>query len=883
MPTALLGSDGARPTGEAIHAVHYDGRAFEDDDEAQLRESCYDATHYSTHHSDDEDQQLDAAYELARQLVATPRVVNGPELGVCFRMDGSRLDTVEPMSDDGLDLRAGFDEEHDHNLNDMSLEILQQPTCRARSGSASKYTCWQCGQNSGYEFQMPNEVFETSWRTFQDDDVGQSAVSAVKQMATLLRQGKRDTVCARCCVCSNIDCMLKAGLMTPEWRAEWLDGLRRPQEERETSRKNQVILIERNMRLLHDLVKGGVLDSVDVRHLLTFVASNSQFVHEREKKFIATAMAAADNPHILGFRFPQPQRFVDRMAAFAHGYVVNVLSLHAANLSLSEAAWEGHLQKLVDTALPKAHDAIFALMVEATAETNGYECEALVEDTVWDPVVLKNGRMVHHSSLEVFQPRVFFDRLSQCVAASPTYELGFDSSNQYDGSNTFAALATANHGKQKGYEIQAVIQALQNGAQKATAHGSADLPASSDLQRETNVHPRLRYKNLFIALGYSNEDAEMRVALLLDYRTTTTSRSGRISKPIYVLRMPTTAVPTRTPAKTRTLLGVRRRAVNTSELIALGSQPTGPSSTESATRLLEVLRVHGSMPVIDLAPYKRDASRAFSLVLLSPAERALEVETQAWDCWWTAWLQRRPDASASPATRTLVASLNSANALLNSMHTVDPSQLFAAMTTLRDATTNPHPIVQHLVGGFESFRLDAAAFLHAHQVSVTIGASKMRARQRVTRTRTLAGVERTWAFQQRRCAERGDFLDPEEKDRLEFVQHSRMAANENLERRQQQLEEARQELCTARRKHTNDLRREQRLEALKGTPRTRRRLRKPVVKEAPDDDADARLDTLILMANERHARRLVLLERFARGEAIECLDQEFAQSLSQKV
>ena len=566
--TAHLAEDGARPSDTAIRSVFVSGRAFTDDDDDDA--PIYGVTA--------EDHELDAAYALARAcgVVSAPsRVVDGPELGVGFRKDGSRIDGAECCRRDEFELRAGFEEGRDHNLDHVGIDVLHSPTCRSRGGTASRYMCWQCGQRQGYEFQSPSDVFETAWRCV-DDCAGQSAVRAVKQMATLLREGQFESVASRCCVCSNVDCVLRASLMTPEWRMKWLDGNRRPQEERDNTRKNQVVLVERNVRLLHNLVKGGVLDLVDVQHLLRFVASSSQFVHEREKKFIAVAMAAAEHPHLLGFDFADRQRFVDRMAAFANGYVVHVLAAHCATLSFRDSAWEAHLQKLVDTALPKAHDAVFALMVEANAESNGFQREPLQPgETVWAPVVGRAGRLVHQSSLDVFSPRVFFQRLSLCVTASPSFGLSFEGCGRYDGSNPFQALVTSNQGKQRGYETQMAAQAVSGGPQHTTAHGTVDLPASSDLQMETNVHPRLRYKNLFLALGYSDDEAEERIALMLDYELELgkeTLRSGRGARPCYVLRRPKPMI--RDAPRVGTVLGVRKRLTDTAEMVPLGRRWT---------------------------------------------------------------------------------------------------------------------------------------------------------------------------------------------------------------------------------------------------------------------------------------------------------------------
>jgi hypothetical protein len=149
-----------------------------------------------------------------------------------------------------------------------------------------------------------------------------------------------------------------------------------------------------------------------------------------------------------------------------------------------------------------------------------------------------------------------------------------------------------------------------------------------------------------------------------------------------------------------TLLGVRKRSVDLDEMVPLGSV------TVDSKPLLEALRRHGPFPVIDLASHKHEAAKAFSLLLLSPSQRAAEIEAQAWSLWWSS-----SESAASPAVRALVRSLNAANVVLNEAD--DTAKLFASLKTVREAFTNPHPVVQYLVGGFESVRMEADVFLNA--------------------------------------------------------------------------------------------------------------------------------------------------------------------------
>ena len=393
-------------------------------------------------------------------------------------------------------------------------------------------------------------------------------------MARLLRSARDEEVVARCAVCNSIDCLLRSGVMRPEWRIEWLDGPRRPQDERGTSRKNQVALLERNIRYFHDMVKGSILSLLDVQHLMRFVSMNSQFVQEREKKFIATAMAVAENERAFGYRFQDPQRFVNRMGNFIHGYMMYAIVPHIMDVTnMTDTEWEAHLQKLIDTALPKAPDVIYALMVEANAEQGNFEREpaAPLHDG-FDPTkhelpfgehVQTNGRFAHRvpfgndALANAFLPDRFLENLEKCVKASPHYELEYASSAS-NSMNVYEALRVSNTEKGvvkiRRFEIQVAMRALNGpyayGKRLTTsANGVAELPSSADLQRQTNVHPRMRYHNTWLAFGLDRLEAEDRVAMMLVYHPNRNDvgkeqiRSGVGAKACFTLRMPTISVP----------------------------------------------------------------------------------------------------------------------------------------------------------------------------------------------------------------------------------------------------------------------------------------------------------------------------------------------------
>lgn len=746
-PSAQLGPNGERPSDDDIYRVHNDGRCFDDNDtqspQQQYEYTASDATHHgfeafetATYLEDDGTvvEEFREAYQIARQIEDARQERTGHPLQEAAEDHGYEQESP--------DLQASHDDLVERGYTGMSIGLLRTPACKARGTSPSHVRCFQCGIRPGWDLQMPSDTFETAWRS-SSKGWGETAVCALMTMARLLGQARDAEVVARCCVCNDVDCLIRAGLMPPEWRIEWLDGERRPQEQRETARKYQVVILERNIRLFHDLVKGQKLVLQDVQHLMRFVAMNSQFVQEREKRFIATAMAVADNENSFGYRFADPQRFVNRMANFIHGYVIFVLVPHIMDCDTSDSQWEAHLQKLIDTALPKAPDAIYALMVESNAEQGNFEREPAVplhegfdperEEPPFGNNVQTDGRLVHRVGygsvlIDLFDPDTFLERLNRCVRASPHYDLEYaSSSNRLENAgNVYEALRVSNSGTAiKRFEIQVAMRALNgpyNRLVTLPANGVAELPSSGDLQRETNVHPRLRYHNLFVALGNDVHDTELRVSMMLEYHANGNLvgkeplRSGLGSKACYTIRRPSVGVtllcdtmnpPTLKAARrldARTTLpalyvlgsnarqsraamnhtidekgSVSSRAVKTGgEISLLGTSIKNDSRchttcgaaamTTSARNIARVLDPQ-CLPVLPI-PTFFECARAELLLdpttgLIGWEEQERRLDDRVWELWWLSWDGEPGNLRTSRSVRLLVRSLNEANVTLN--------------------------------------------------------------------------------------------------------------------------------------------------------------------------------------------------------------------------
>ena len=338
MPTALVGNDGSIPSDAAIREVHCSGRAFGAPNEADSRASvgyadigleAFDAQTWTNalnrqseddpFGDNDDGGALKEALELTNRLHLEKEARRSRTNAGAFRIYDTGQEpepSFEQEDDDSFDPQPSHDDKVERGATGMTLGgTIKAPAVMARGWPVNHVQCWQCQKRPGWVLQNPTDVYDTAYRSHATEDQslhtsGREGVDAVLAMANSLEEGDEQEVVARTACCPNIDCLLRASLMTPEYRLKWLAGPRRPQDERETARKDQVKVMEQNMRLIHTLRAKGVLSCNKVRHLMRFVALNSQFVQEREKKLIATAMAVAENDYRFGYTFAEPQAFV---------------------------------------------------------------------------------------------------------------------------------------------------------------------------------------------------------------------------------------------------------------------------------------------------------------------------------------------------------------------------------------------------------------------------------------------------------------------------------------------------------------------------------------------------------------------------------------------
>ena len=835
MATALAGTDGSTPTEAAIDEVHRSGRAFGAPNEADSRASvgvanigleAFDDATWTEVLDGAEGQgegcgntdALQEALALTRRLRATKEAARARPNAAAFRIhDAGRDEAGGPAAfdqeDDLAEPQPSHDDKVERGATGMTLGgVLKTPAVMARGWPVNHVSCWQCQRRPGWLLQNPHDVYDTAYRTALARDPtlcasGQEGVEAVLAMANLLEEGDEAEVVARTACCENIDCLLRASLMTPEHRIKWLAGPRRPQDERETARKDQVHVMEENMRLLHALRKSGALSTNKVRHMMRFLALNSQFVQEREKKLIATAMAVAENDHRFGYTFAQPQAFVNRMANHTHGYVMNVLVPHVLDrVGFATAeAWEAHLQRLLDTAIPKAPDIIYALICDENARQGNYEREpaqALPDEYdiardghLFGADVQQNGRLVHRighgcKHADLFDPRGFLLRMQAAVAATPHYELDFASSHRRlhaNAGDVYRALRVSNTDRStrrptiKRFEIHVAVRALEgNKNRRVTTSGNGvwGPPTCASLQRQTNVHPQLRYLGVWLAEGYSRAEAELRNSMILQYYGRNNSvgkepmRSGLGSKECFILRPVAIGVQLLCdPANPPTLKAALRldelTLASPAALVPLGSHrrqakhAMGQLEGSSSARTIRKGRI-GLVGTPSTKP--QHESVACRLFRRARSERSLQVMSQS-ICHMIIGIQAHTKAIGADALPTIATiggpallpplvapraeAVSQANAALNSLvaewgsgedaytgnydvhdhgESGHPQTLYGHLQALLNADvvatpnhtqavapSNSHPIVVALLAPLKVLRTHAALFVSAYE------------------------------------------------------------------------------------------------------------------------------------------------------------------------
>ena len=385
---------------------------------------------------------------------------------------------------------------------------VQAPAVVARGSPPSNFTCACCGKGNGHTLQLPWNVFQTAYRRHGPVH----AVNCVVAMGTMLERKQTTEVLKRVTVCKDAKCMIAMDMRDANDHAQWLETAKqRPQAELGTPRKGQSATFRKNAELLRCMYSQATpaLSAAQVTALFEYVVLNSQQVQENEKRFIATAMAIVENPVHFPYVFPQPQALVDRIARLPRTYALNVVLPHLLDTELDNFRWKAKFKRVLETAAPKASDAIFAAMCDINSEANGRERE--------------NGRLVHRLTQDasaachaLFTPQGFQDALAKAIEASPKYTLS------YAGGSLAMSSVGGRNGLGKGasrYQQYELLRILAGSEHKgvAIAHGAASAPTCGSRQADSGVHTHERYVAVFLAEGFCHDEAVDRASIFVEH------------------------------------------------------------------------------------------------------------------------------------------------------------------------------------------------------------------------------------------------------------------------------------------------------------------------------------------------------------------------------
>lgn len=392
------------------------------------------------------------------------------------------------------------------------------PEVVARAMPPTSYTCYSCGACAAADVQTPHDVYTVGYRLGGHV----TAMRCVEEMANLLAEGNHDEVTRRTAVCRKVCCMLAQNLLSFDNYEAWVISSPdpRPQLERGTDRKDQGLLLSENLIFLRCLAvqRPMPLSEKQLLALFRWVVKHSQFVQEREKRMIATAMAVADHPHLFLYKFKEPQSFVNRMAAFTRNYAESSIFPHLLRTDLNLFKWRSGMKQLLETAMPKPPDVVYALLCEDNWRHH--------HDTMeW----VENGRRVHrvkkgaaHASL--FTLNGFLLAIEAVVKAKPKYVLRFEGTTE---------TRTASISRAAERDLQQLERLIAGTPRKHLTVGSgvAKRPTCASYQNDSGVFPLERYRSVFLAAGCDAQECDAMVDLFLDKLPAGNTQGYEMQKP----------------------------------------------------------------------------------------------------------------------------------------------------------------------------------------------------------------------------------------------------------------------------------------------------------------------------------------------------------------
>jgi hypothetical protein len=394
-----------------------------------------------------------------------------------------------------------------------SVTDVTTPLVNAHNPPPACEVCFCCKKKAACDYQTTEAVFWKGWVKTN----GVFGIDCVKDMARLLLANNYVEVRRRTACCRTVGCMLAQGLLKYECYEAWVRSpTSRTQLERGTDRKDQGLAFSENIIFLRTLavMTPCPLSAEELRALFQWVVLHSQWIQEREKRFIATAMCVANNPHLFGYTFSKKQRFVDRMGSFVRRYALNVIFPHILNVDLKWYRWKSTANCLLETGMPKAPDVVFALLCEDNWEAWGEPKDA-------------DGRYKHRvprgnpDSAKLFTREGFEEALTRCThgkTGKVDTKTGKEILLAVQQRLNFASEADA--GSSKRNDAEKLQKKISGSHRKlyTVGHAVSAPPTCGSAQANSGVHPRYRNEGIWKALDYTNQEAKARTDMYMqDY------------------------------------------------------------------------------------------------------------------------------------------------------------------------------------------------------------------------------------------------------------------------------------------------------------------------------------------------------------------------------
>ena len=252
--------------------------------------------------------------------------------------------------------------------------------------------------------------------------------------------------------------------------------------------------------------------------LFKWMIKHSQFIQEREKRMIATAMAIADHPHLFLYKFKEPQSFVNRMAAFTRRYAETSIFPHLLRMDLNLFKWRSGMKQLLEQAMPKPPDVVYALLCEDNWRHHHGTRE-------W----VEKGRRVHRvkkgaTHAPLFTLGGFLRAIEAAVQAKPKYVLRFEGTSE---------TRTASVSRAAERDLQQLERIMAGTPRKHLTIGSgvAKMPTCASWQNDSGVFPLERYRSVFLAAGCDAQECDAMVGLFLEKLPAGNTQGYEMQKP----------------------------------------------------------------------------------------------------------------------------------------------------------------------------------------------------------------------------------------------------------------------------------------------------------------------------------------------------------------